>query len=350
MIIKKDDVKQIIVQAGKFGDYVQLQVEDYKAIVKSIGKKNLYFEAVIEEIENPTEGEIYIFDKQALDILQKCPKDIKIDKTKDNKINIKSGKFKVSLSEPKQSIIEIAEPEVKYFFTVEELNKIKNVRYAASSKDTRPALECVYFKVDPELNKIRIVATDSYRIAVDEINYKCDAKVEPVSFLLDKKVLGDIISKGDNNGILGVCDNKIIFAFEKGIIIGVDTLAEEYIDIEKMLKSMDFNFQIKINRENLTKSIRRCKIGDKNSIKLSINNSSMDIEVNSKENSIYINDELDIDGNSEGSEIHLSLDYLLDALENMKSEYIIIKYSDNKTFPILLEDKTNKAFILPIHE
>ncbi|UUV16663.1 DNA polymerase III subunit beta [Clostridioides difficile] len=350
MIIKKDDVKQIIVQAGKFGDYVQLQIEDCKAIVKSIGKKNLYFEAAIEEIENPTEGELYIFDKQALDILQKCPEDIKFNKTKDNKINIKSGKFKVSLSEAEQDIIEIAEPEVKYFFTIEELNKIKNVRYAASSKDTRPALECVYFKVEPELNKIRIVATDSYRIAVDEIDYKCDTKVESVSFLLDKKILGDIISKGDNNSILCVCDNKIIFAFEKGIIIGVDTLAEEYIDIEKMLKSMDFKFQFKINRENLTKSIRRCKIGDKNSIKLSINNNSMNIETNSKKNSIYINDELDIDGNSEGSEIHLSIDYLLDALENMKSEYIIIKYSDNKTFPILLEDNTNKAFILPVNE
>ncbi|MEJ4023101.1 hypothetical protein VSK93_12300 [Clostridioides difficile] len=348
MIIKKEDVKQILVQAGKFGDYVQLQIEDYKAIVKSVGKKNIYFETEIKEIENPIEGEFYIFDKQALDILQKCPKDVTIEKNKKNKINIKSGEFKVSLAETNQSIIDIDEPQINYCLTVKDLNKVKNVRYAAASKDTRPALECVYFEVNPAIGKIRIIATDSYRVAIDEINYECNEKIEKGSFLLDKKVLGDVISKDDDCAVLGVCDNKIIFAFENGIVIGIDTLAEQYIDIENMLASMKFSFQFKIKQEAFTKSIKRCKIGDKNSIKLSIGKSSLGIEVDSNETSVYITDEIEIVGVDEYLEVNLSLNYLSDALENMNSEYITVKYNDSSTFPILIEDDSNKAIILPV--
>lgn len=109
-------------------------------------------------------------------------------------------------------------PEVQLDQTVELpatlLSSMVEKVYKVTSKDTsRPILSGIYMTV--ENNVIRLVATDSFRLAVCDTNIETSAIIQGISMILPGMVFHDVLSiPSDTNTItIGSNENQIVFMF-----------------------------------------------------------------------------------------------------------------------------------------
>ena len=107
------------------------------------------------------------------------------------------------------------EPTDKFkVFGVEIKNAISSVILAASVSDVKPELASVFFNIFK--NTIKIVATDSFRLAEKTITSKNIYSDKQISFLVPQKTISEIIrvlDKHAGEAEFGVNKNQIIILF-----------------------------------------------------------------------------------------------------------------------------------------
>lgn len=138
------------------------------------------------------------------------------------------------------------------------LNMVNKVRKAASTDKNRAILNGILMSI--ENNSIRLVATDSYRLAV------ADSKVETSSIdslfelIIPSTVLYDALSLADKKGKICIneADNQVVFTF--GNTVYVSRKIEGVFPNYKQLLPSEAATTVKMNALELADALRRVSV------------------------------------------------------------------------------------------
>ena len=144
--------------------------------------------------------------------------------------------------------------------------------------------------------------------------------------------------------------NHIVFEFDDTVVVS-RLIEGEYFRIDQMLSS-DYETKVKINKREFLDCIDRAtlfvKEGDKKPIIITIDDTGMQLNINSQMGSM--NEEIDID--KEGKDIMIGFNpkFLIDALKVIDDEEISI-YLVNPKAPCFIknEEESYIYLILPVN-
>ena len=201
-------------------------------------------------------------------------------------------------------------------------------------------------------NMLKVVALDGHRISIRNIelrqNYNSRKVVVPGKTLNEiSKILSGEVEKEVN---IFFTDKNIVFEFGKTTVVS-RLIEGEYFKIDQMLSS-DYETKIIINKKEFLNCIDRAtlliKEGDKKPVIIRIDDSAMELKINSTVGSM--NEEIDI--RKEGKDIMIGFNpkFLIDALRVIDDEEIVI-YLVNPKAPCFIRDDKNKYtyLILPVN-
>ena len=145
-------------------------------------------------------------------------------------------------------------------------------------------------------------------------------------------------------------ENHIVFEFDDTVVVS-RLIEGEYFRIDQMLSS-DYETKVKINKREFLECIDRAtlfvKEGDKKPIIITIDDTGMQLNINSQMGSM--NEEIDID--KEGKDIMIGFNpkFLIDALKVIDDEEISI-YLVNPKAPCFIknEEESYIYLILPVN-
>ena len=145
-------------------------------------------------------------------------------------------------------------------------------------------------------------------------------------------------------------ENHIVFEFDDTVVVS-RLIEGEYFRIDQMLSS-DYETKVKINKREFLECIDRAtlfvKEGDKKPIIIAIDDTGMQLNINSQTGSM--NQEIDID--KEGKDIMIGFNpkFLIDALKVIDDEEISI-YLVNPKAPCFIknEEESYIYLILPVN-
>ena len=292
------------------------------------------------------EGEIVIDSRYILEIVRKIPgSDISIETIDGSLLRISGGnsEFKLNCTEaseyPKISFLSASKPfeiEGKILKSV-----VDDTIFACSDSMVRPVLTGVNLKASA--NTLRVAASDSYRVALRTvmIDYNGDFNITVPS-----KYLNDIcnsINEADKVYIQ-IDNQKIIFKFANTLIL-TRLLDDEFPNVMKLIPASSSHTLV-LNRNEFKSAIDRAsfiKTEGKNIIKLSINDSKVDITSFNNQSSSFESIKV-LSFSGEPLDITCRGNYLQDALSTFKSDEVILNFS-GPLKPIIISSKEDNNLI-----
>lgn len=233
-------------------------------------------------------------------------------------------------------------------FTLKEV--IKQTIFSIAQNENNRMMTGELFEINE--NILKVVSLDGHRISIRKIELK--ENYEKKKIVVPGKTLIEIskILSGETEDMVNIYFTKNHILFEFDDTIAVSRLIEgEYFRIEQML-SNDYETKIKINKKELLNCIDRAtlliKEGDKKPIIIGIDDTSMELKINSQIGSM--NEQILI--NKEGKDILIGFNprFLMDALRVIDDETITI-YLVNPKAPCFIKDDTESYIylILPVN-
>ncbi len=219
---------------------------------------------------------------------------------------------------------------------------ISQTVFAASSNTSRPVLSGVLF--DVKKDKVKVVATDSYRLAEKTITLKEATDVEIECIVPAKTVmeLGKILSRETGENVeLSVSKNQILFV--AGDVKLMSRLIEGKFPPYEKVVPKETKTKVEVLDEALANVVRRVSLfarENNNSIKIAATNDGK-LTVSTDETRVGEEKaELDISMSGENNKIALNAQYLLDVLNYIQSDKIQME----------IEDKLSPAVVRPVKE
>ena len=226
---------------------------------------------------------------------------------------------------------------------------IRQTLFAVADSTAKPIHQGSLFKI--ENGNLDVVSVDGYRLALrrEAINYANNTE-----FVVPGKTLNEIskILSGEVEDQVKIffTENHIVFEFDDTVVVS-RLIEGEYFRIDQMLSS-DYETKVKINKREFLECIDRAtlfvKEGDKKPIIITIDDTGMQLNINSQMGSM--NEEIDID--KEGKDIMIGFNpkFLIDALKVIDDEEISI-YLVNPKAPCFIknEEESYIYLILPVN-
>jgi DNA polymerase-3 subunit beta len=224
---------------------------------------------------------------------------------------------------------------------------ISQIAVAASREDVTPVLTTVLLETTKD--SISLVATDRYRVAVQDIAWKSNAG--EASALIPAKTLQEIAKTFANQGEIAISinpsDEKDLIAFKankrsvtsrliKGNFPAVKTLFPEKIE----------NFAV-LNTQDLLDSTKRVSLvlERESPIKFTFTSAALNLEAAGGETA-QASESIDVQ--LTGGEVVVSLkpQFLIDGLAGVKTEYVKIGFTNsdnpNRPSPVLITNHSTK--------
>ena len=233
-------------------------------------------------------------------------------------------------------------------FTLKEV--IQQTIFSISPNDSNKMMAGELFEVNE--NQLKVVSLDGHRISIRKVRLK--DHYEDTKVIVPGKTLSEVskILGGDNEKevLIYFSTNHILFEFDNTIVVS-RLIEGEYFRISQMLSS-DYETKVKINKREFLDCIDRAtlfvKEGDKKPIIITIDDTGMQLNINSQMGSM--NEEIDID--KEGKDIMIGFNpkFLIDALKVIDDEEISI-YLVNPKAPCFIknEEESYIYLILPVN-
>lgn len=292
-----------------------------------------------------------------VDIVRSLPPgqlEIGHDETDDNTVFVKAEntKFKIKTQAPEDfPNFPKVEKETELILDADKLSYVLKQTLKAVSKDeTRPILNGILFSINKD--KITLVSTDSYRLALSEIRLKSKIKEEQEIVIpwraLDE--LQKIISSDAKEIKLVLGKNQAIFQYSD--ITFVSRLLEGQFPNYKQLLPSEFGITAEIRRQDLVGAVTRASlIAQKNqSVKLSVKNKKLTISAQSA-NVGETTEDLAIKLLS-GEEIEIAFNsqYLLDGATSSNKETVVLELNNSVSPGLIRSPKNNESIylIMPI--
>jgi DNA polymerase-3 subunit beta len=248
---------------------------------------------------------------------------------------VSSEDFPIIPSFSKDLFIEISASKLK-----EGLMGVVNI---ASISQIRPEISGVYFSFEKEL--VKIVATDSFRLAEKVLNfgtkggYKNTFK-NPVSFILPQKAakeLINVLNETEKDIKIYTSESQVLF---ETFLAGVDhpeinlisrQIEGEYPSYGEIIPK-EAKTKVILNKDEFAKQIKTAGIfgGRTNEVVLKINPKEKEIEIYSQDSEMGESN-LSIPAKIEGAEVKISFNwkFILEGLDNMKSSEVSFEMQGN---------------------
>jgi DNA polymerase-3 subunit beta len=221
------------------------------------------------------------------------------------------------------------------------IHKVAN----AAAKDV-PMYAGVLFNTDGD--KISLLATDRYRVAIDEMKWKPGKTIAELDALVPARMLTEVAKTFANQGEVTITtkpdtyrisfssDNKVVaFALLKTSLPALRDLFPANID----------HFAI-VNRQELTESIRRAALvvtGDQ-ALVMNFNGENLNIEGSSQ--NAQVSETVGIELTGDDLKVKLRPHFLLDGISGVNTEFIKIGFTKspnpNKPGPVLISNHGSK--------
>lgn len=274
--------------------------------------------------------------KKFHDILRSLPDHVDVSvKLDSRKMTVQAGKSRFALQtlpaedfplvqEPKEWISQIVLPQK----TLKSL--LSSVNFAMAQQDLRYYLNGVLLVIEESC--VRAVATDGHRLAyADAAGQGSESKHEviiPRKTVLElARLLGDV----DDSVTVDLASNQAKFAF--GDVVLISKLVEgKFPDYQRVIPQ-NHQHNIVVDRETLQKSLQRASIltSDKfRGIRWVLNPGSL-VVVASNSDQEEARDEIEVDYNGPEIDVGFNVNYLLDVLNNLKTENIQITLQDGNS-------------------
>jgi DNA polymerase-3 subunit beta len=222
----------------------------------------------------------------------------------------------------------------------------------ASPSQTRPEISGVLFIFNK--NSIKIVATDSFRLAEKNILLEKAVKKD-CSFILPQKPAKEIINiLGEKEGMLKIfiSPNQVLFEFPmKGVAHPeaqiISRLIEgEYPNYEEIIPKK-FKTHVTLKRDEFLNQVKTASLfsGKINEVKVKINVQNKEVEVYAQSPDVG-ESKSTISAKIEGEEIEAAFNhkFLIDGLSNIKSSEIIFDLSKEEG-PCVLRPVGDASYI-----
>ena len=233
-------------------------------------------------------------------------------------------------------------------FTLKEV--IRQTIFSIAANENNKLMTGELFEIKD--NMLKVVSLDGHRIAIRKIELKDNYPARMV--VVPGKTLNEIskILSGEVEDQVKIffTENHIVFEFDDTVVVS-RLIEGEYFRIDQMLSS-DYETKVKINKREFLECIDRAtlfvKEGDKKPIIITIDDTGMQLNINSQMGSM--NEEIDID--KEGKDIMIGFNpkFLIDALKVIDDEEISI-YLVNPKAPCFIknEEESYIYLILPVN-
>ena len=222
----------------------------------------------------------------------------------------------------------------------------------ASPSQSRPEISGIYFIFSKNL--LKIVATDSFRLAEKTITLKSAVKKD-ISFILPQKPARELINiLGDKDGQLKIyfLPNQTMFEFpmegdSKPQAQIISRLIEgEYPNYEEIIPKK-FKTHITVKRDEFLNQVKAASLfsGKINEVKIEVNPKENKVKVSAKDPDIgESNSELTAKVEGEEVEVSFNHKFLIDGLLNIKSSEVVFDVSQEEG-PCVLKPVGDTSYI-----
>lgn len=245
-------------------------------------------------------------------------------------VKMTAGKVKATMSAVSSGEFP-AIPEFKgeadlVFDAAEMLKAINRVSISASKDDSRPVFTGILWQF--EANKIKLVATDGYRLGVDSLKIEKSKGKELKKLIIPAKSLQElmrVVEKDGNEKIeVKIEDDKAQVLFKAGEVELVSRLLSgEFPPYNQILPS-GFKTKVRVGKDELIEAVKRSAIFARESaniVKLQLTESKIQISANGGQTG---NSETEAEIEFEGENLTVAFNsrYLLDALSAIEGEAV----------------------------
>lgn len=301
------------------------------------------------------EGMIALDSKILIEIVRKLP---------DNTITIQTNSFyktSITCEKSKFNIIGKSGEDFSYLPKVEKNNPviisqfalkevIRQTIFSVSDNENNKLMTGELFDIKD--NELKVVSLDGHRISIRNLLLK--NTYNPVKVVIPGKTLSELskILPGDAESDVNIyfTDKHVVFEYNDTVVLS-RLIEGEYFKIDQMLSS-DYETKVRVNKKELFNCIDRTtlliKEGDKKPIIININESFMELKVNSTIGSM--DEEIDITKTGKDLMIGFNPKFLMDALKVIDDEEIDL-YMVNSKAPVFIKDEEKKYIylVLPVN-
>ena len=263
----------------------------------------------------------------------------------------KSAEFKINGMMPADyPNIDFSEPESSLMMPAGLFSEIiDQTKFAASTKETRPVLTGVNFRIAD--GTMICTSTDSYRLAKKTIPFSSDTNV---NITIPGKTLDKIRStmlSGNNDTISFSVDSRKAQFRISGLILQSRLLDGVYPDTDRLIPA-EFADTLTINRVDLIRALDRSMfMKSDNMIINRLDCSETSVVLSNKSQEVgEFNEELFCNYIGENLSISFSANYLADAAKSLKSDDVVLKFPGPMKPFILMDPKDESILhlVLPV--
>lgn len=213
---------------------------------------------------------------------------------------------------------------------------LRQVVRAALADDSRaPQLTAVQMRATEK--GLRLVATDSYRLAFKEFE-GMSALEEDGQVLVPAKALAEVqrlvsANREDGAETIGFRHSDLDAVFELGDVrITTRLVRGQFPDVDRLVPP-SYSYRLKVRREEFAAALRRVRLLVRDSkdittpVRLSFKEGGVELQVLTPESGRAVEE---IEGEFSGEELMIAFNptYLLDGVEALKSEILVIEVND----------------------
>lgn len=232
-------------------------------------------------------------------------------------------------------------------FTLKEV--VRQTIFSIADNDNNKIMTGEYFEIRE--NQLKVVSLDGHRSSIRNIQLKNNYEDKQV--IVPGKTLQEISrivpGNAEDDVIISITDNHIVFDFDTTTVVS-RLIEGKYFKIDQMMSS-NYETKVVINKRELLECIDRStllvKEGDKKPIIMNVQNSKMELKMNSFIGSM--DEEIDIE--KEGRDIMIGFNpkFFIDALRVIDEDTVTL-YMVNPKAPCFIKDDEGKFIymILPV--
>jgi DNA polymerase-3 subunit beta len=201
---------------------------------------------------------------------------------------------------------------------------IKQVSRAASKDETRPVLTGVLTMIEPM--SLKMVATDSYRLAVRQV--EIDGPDEPIEVVIPNKAVDEIprLAGSAERISLGVAENQVVFEFGNTVFVSrrIDGRFPNYAQ----LIPTESETRATVGREELLEAVKRVSILAQHNVPLRVSIRPEDRVLTLSASTPDIgeaSEDLEVDAEGEEVEIAFNSSFMIDGVGAAGTEQVALE-------------------------
>ncbi len=214
---------------------------------------------------------------------------------------------------------------------------------ATSTDETRPILMGVLLNINK--NRFKMVATDSYRLAIGETTLKKGVG-DKIQAIIPARALGELIkvvSKEEQDISVGFTGNQLTFKIGDTTLI-TRLIEGQYPNYQQLLPEK-YEFKVGVDKEELISAVRRASLFTQNNspIKVKIQNGVMELNAAAVDVGEVV-EKIKTKGVGGDVNIAFNSQYLLDGLMSVKEDKVIFEVI-NTVKPALIRSEEKENFL-----